>query len=226
MTPRVDELLAEIRAALPPVTTPFTRADRADRVYEGYLFAQVIAAAAECGAEVVFKDRDGDEVRDLVFRGAPGSLYTWSRFTYAVLYLGQARPVEVHLRVKVQGRVLACESDVLLIDMQAASDSRDKKKLPKPSGCVLTVEGKHYLGPLPRDEVMQYRGVRSEFPSTMTSLFVANSFSVPANQCLSGLKQPYELGVMPRTRFQQHLRSQIREALRRHVIKFDFSHRM
>ena len=227
MTTPVDDLLAEIRAVLPRVTTPFTRADRADRVYEGYLFAQVVASAAECGGEVTFEDGRCNEVKDIVFRGAPGVLHSRGRFTHAVLYLGQARPVEVHLRVKVLGKAFESESDVLLIDRQAATDSRNKGELPKPAGCLLTIEGKFYTVPLPRDEAVQYLGVRSQFPPSMASLFAANNcFAAKANQCLSASKHPYEFGVMPDTRFQQYVRSQVRETLRRHVVKYDINHRM
>lgn len=227
MTTPVDDLLAEIRAVLPRVTTPFTRADRADRVYEGYLFAQVVATAAECGGEVSFEDGWRNEVKDVVFRGAPGLLHSRGRFTHAVLYFGQARPVEVHLRVKVQGKGLARESDILLIDSQAAIDSRTKGELPKPGGCLLTIEGKFYTVPLPLDEADQYLGVRAQFPASMASLFAANDcFATKANQCLSALKHPYEFGVMPDTRFQQYVRSQMRETLRRHVVKYDVNHRM
>ena len=54
------------------MTTPFTRADEADRIYEGFLFAQVIATAAECEGRVTYEDCYEKEVQDLVLLGAPG----------------------------------------------------------------------------------------------------------------------------------------------------------
>lgn len=60
-----------------------------------------------------------------------------------------------------------------------------------------------------------------------TTLFAANNrFAAKANQCLSASKHPYEFGVVPDPRFQQYVRSQVRETLRRHVVKYDISHRM
>jgi hypothetical protein len=130
--------------------------------------------------------------------------------------------------VKVRSRTFESESDVLIIDTNAARESRRKQRLPSPANCILTVEGKYYLIPLPREEALQYLGVRSNFPSTMASLFVTNSFSPKANQCLAqkAAALPYEFGVMPATRFQAYVRAHIRAALRRHVLRFDFGHRM
>ncbi|MFI5914596.1 hypothetical protein [Dactylosporangium sp. NPDC051541] len=110
----------------------------------------------------------------------------------------------------------------MIVDTKVARDCRDKGQLPKANGCVLTVECKYYLAALPRDEALNYLGVRSGFPATMASLFVCNLFSPRANQVLSGSRQPYEFGVLPGTRFQQYTRAHIREAMRRHVIAFDF----
>jgi hypothetical protein len=136
-----------------------------------------------------------------------------------------ARPVEVHLRVKARGKNLESESDILILDTKVARDSRRKGELPAASGCVLAIECKYFLAGLPRDEALQYMGVRTAYPS-MPSLFVANIFSPKANQCLSNQKWPYEFGVMPDTRFQRHVRSHIREALKRFLIKFDYDHRI
>ena len=222
MSSRVDDLLAELSAAMPHVSTPYTTADRADRVYEVYLFAQVIAAAADGGAVVEFEDHDERPVKDLILRGAPGVLHRRGRFTHALLRIGTARPVEVHLRVKVQGKTIASESDVLLLDTKNARDCRAKQQLPKAAGCVLSIEGKYYLTALPADEAFHYLGVRSSFPPSLTSLFASNSFSPRANQCLSGSRLPYELGVLPNTRFQNYTRAHIRETLRRYVARFDF----
>jgi len=227
MTSRVEELLTELEAALDGVSTPFTAADTADRVYEGYVFSQVIAAAAEAGAIVTYEDRDEHEIKDLVFRGAPGVVHSRGRrFTHAVLRFGTARPVQEHLRVKARGRSLESESDILILDTKAARDSRRKGELPTASGCVLTIECKYFATGLLRDEALHYMGVRSGFPPSMPSLFVANTFSPKANQCLSALKSPYEFEVMPDTRFQGHMRSHIREALKRFVIKFDYGYRI
>lgn len=166
MTDPVGALLTELADAMQGVTTPFTRADEADRIYEGYLFAQVIATAAECGGRVTYEDCYEKEVQNLVFRGAPGVIHARRRsFTHAVLYFGAARPVEVHLRVKVQWKNFDGESDVLLIDTKAARECRDKQQLPKPSGCVLTIEGKYYPLGVPRFRGAQVRRHASELPA-------------------------------------------------------------
>jgi hypothetical protein len=228
VTDLVGDLLTELADAMQGVTTPFTRADEADRIYEGYLFAQVIATAAECGGRVTYEDCYEKEVQDLVLRGAPGVLHARRRsFTHAVLYFEAARPIEVHLRVKVQWRNFDGESDVLLIDTKAARDSRDKRQLPKPSGCVLTIEGKYYPLGVPRDEALKYVGMRRSFPPSMASLFVTNTFSTHANKCLSHAKRlPFEFGAMPGTRFQTYVRAHIREVFKGWVAGFDFGHQV
>ncbi|GIF48191.1 hypothetical protein DFJ67_3522 [Asanoa ferruginea] len=227
MTDPVGALLTELADAMQGVATPFTRADAADRIYEGFLFAQVIATAAECGGRVIYEDCYEKEVQDLVFRGAPGVIHGRGRrsFTHAVLYFGAARPIEVHLRVKVQWKNFDGESDVLLIDTNAARHSRDKRQLPKPSGCVLTIEGKYYPLGVPRDEALKYVGMRRSFPPSMASLFVTNSFSTHARKCLSHANRlPFEFGAMPGTRFQTYVRAHIREAFKAWVAEYDFGH--
>ncbi|WP_155374782.1 hypothetical protein [Catellatospora vulcania] len=228
MTDPIGDLLTELADAMQGATTRFTRADEADRVYEGYLFAQVIAAAAECGGRVTYEDCYEKEVQVLVFRGAPGVIHARRRpFTHAVLYFGAARPVEVHLRVKVQWKNFDGESDVLIIDTKAARDSRDKQQLPKPTGCVLTIEGKYYPLGVPRDEALKYVGMRRSFPSSMASLFVTNAFSPHANKCLSHAKGlPFEFGAVPGTRFQTYARAHIREAFKSWAADFDFGYRI
>lgn len=228
MTDPVGDLLAELANAMQGVTTPFTRSAEADRVYEGYLFAQVVATAAECGGRIAYEDCYEKEVQVLVFRGAPGSIHARRRlFTHAVLYFGDARPIEVHLRVKVQSKSFDAESDILLIDTKAARVCRDRAQLPKASSCVLTIEGKYYLLGVSRDEALKYVGVRAYFPRTMPSLFVSNSFSPLANKCLSQAAgpPPFEFGVMPGTRFQSYVRAHIRDAFKAWVCRFDFGHR-
>ncbi|MGW9192512.1 hypothetical protein [Micromonospora chersina] len=228
MTDPVGALLTELADAMQGVTTPFTRADEADRIYEAYLFAQVIATAAECGGMVTYEDCNEKEVQELVLRGAPGVIHARRRpFTHAVLRFGAARPIEVHLRVKVQWKNFDAESDVLLIDTKAARSSRDKQQLPKPSGCVLTVEGKYYPLGVPRDEALKYVGVRNSFPPSMASLFVTNAFSPHANKCLSHAgRLPFEFGVVPGTRFQTYVRAHIRQAFMKWVAGFDLGHRV
>ncbi|WP_018721700.1 hypothetical protein [Salinispora fenicalii] len=228
MTDPVGALLTELADAMQSVTTPFTRADEADRIYEGYLFAQVIAAAAECGGRVTYEDCYEREVRDLVLRGAPGVIHARKRpFTHAVLYFGAARPIEVHMRVKVRSKNFDGESDVLLIDTKAARNSRDTQQLPKPPGCVLTIEGKYYPLGVPRDEALKYIGMRNSFPQSMASLFVTNSFSTHANKCLIHAQRlPFEFGAVPGTRFQTYVRAHIREVLKRWVGRFDLAHRV
>ncbi|MFI5492386.1 hypothetical protein [Actinoplanes sp. NPDC051859] len=93
-----------------------------------------------------------------------------------MLRFGQARPLEVHIRVTVKGRTFECEFDVLVIDTHMAQDGRDKNKLPTASGCVFSIECKYYVSPLPKDEAVNYLGVRDQFPK-MASLFITNSFS-------------------------------------------------
>ncbi|MEU4161726.1 hypothetical protein [Actinoplanes sp. NPDC026670] len=226
MTAAVTQLLAELAAAMPTVRTPFTTADRAERVYEAYIFAQVVASAAECGALISYENGSEAQVKDLLLRGAPGALHVRDRgFTHALLQFGNARPIEMHVRVKVQGKSFASESDILLLDTKTARESRDKRKLPAAVGCLLSIECKYYLVPLPRDEAIHYLGVRSNLSAKMQSLFVTNSFSAPANQCLGGEPWPYEFGVLPGTRFQQYVRAHIRQIVKRFIVTFDLSHR-
>jgi hypothetical protein len=112
---------------------------------------------------------------------------------------------------------------VLLIDTKAARDSRDKQQLPRPSGCVLTIEGKYYLLGVPRDEALKYVGMRNSFPPSMASLFVTNTFSPHANKCLSHAKRlPFEFDAVPGTRFQTYVRAHIREVFKKWVATFDF----
>lgn len=225
MSDAVMEMLAELNAAMAGVTVPFTTASAADNVYEAYVFSLVVAAAAESGGRITYCDRYDIEVKDLVFRGSPGLLHARGRrFTHAVIRFGQAPPIEVHLRVKVRGGSGSHgECDILIIDSHTADTSRRRDEAPPGGSCLLAIECKYYLVPLPIEAATAFSG-RCGDRSKLAALFAANRTSPQISQFLWNKKWMFELGLLPSTRQVAYLKALVRETFKRYTGKHDPGH--
>ncbi|MGW3610579.1 hypothetical protein ACWD6N_11925 [Micromonospora sp. NPDC005163] len=228
MSEHVDGMLRELEANLDAATHPFTSASIADRVYEAYVFSLVVAAALDAGAAVSYREGNGKEVTDLVFRGAPGVIYSSDpQWTFAVLGFGNAPPLEVHVRVKIIGGKTRTEGecDVLILDHHAAASSRYRSKSPPASKCLAVIECKFYPGPLPVSLAREFAQLCHDRGNNVVGYFVSNQRSAMVCQTLAATPNAVcEFGVLPGTRQKGHLTTLLREAFKRHVAPQDPTH--
>jgi hypothetical protein len=230
MTSTVEELLDAIDRSLAGTTHPYTSAMKADRIYEAYVFCLVVDAAAEAGARVVFRNAMDQDVTDLVFRGAPGVLYARTGgWTHALVSFGQAPPLEIHLRVNLEGKSTKtdAECDVLIIEHHAAFESRRDGVSPKSSRCIGVVECKYYSGQLPPGLAREFAQLCNDRGKPHVGFFVSNQFAAMAGKILATVGNArWEFEVLPGRRQQPHLMSLLREVFKHWVAPYDPDHRM
>jgi hypothetical protein len=229
MTPETAGLLAALDTNLAGLSLPFTSEADADRIYEAYIFALVIAAATEAGATVHYRQGSGKEVTDLDFRGSPGLLHSSdTRWTFAVLDFARAPLLEVHIRVKVTGGRANTESecDILILDQHTAGTSRVKRQSPQATKCLAIIECKFYSTTLPvalgREFAYLCRDRRS-----VTGYFVANQHGSQVWRILGNEPNAIcEFGVRPGSRQAAHLATLLREAFKRHLVRHNPDHQV
>jgi len=221
--PTTAALLDQIRQSLVGAALSYTSASAANDVYEGYLFALAVTTAARHRAVVWFETVAGRLTNDLVFRTSPGRIYSRTHdYTHAVLRLGAAPELEVHLGVRVVGKSgVLHECDLLILPKDTADQCRANSADPKSSACVLAVECKYYVSPMPLGMARGFIGLRTDVSPTTT--FVANTGS-PSVAKLLGARAAgqYELGLIPAATAQiDGFGQMVRNALRTYVSKHD-----
>lgn len=217
------DLLQEIRALLQAGTIAYTSESAVDDVYEGFIFAQVVATARSIPtASVHFADGNSEPTKDLVFRLSPGRLYSSnSTFTHAVIELGPGiPPLEAHIGVKVRGSTeVEHECDVLVLSSEEADRCRQNRTSPQAGKCLLAVECKYYTNPLELSLARGFTGLKSDLGNIRYALFAANRGSPNVKKFLSGRNLHHELTILPNTPSVPDLRWHIREAFKKHGSK-------
>lgn len=222
MTLPVD-LLAELRSLLGTASTSYSSASQTCDLYEGFLFALVVSTARDRGARVTFEDVHGRPTTDLIFRTSPGRLSSKRRdYTHAVLAFGTAPPVEVHVGVKVQGNSgVEHECDVLVLDAAEAQVCRQIGASPHSRRSLLAIECKFYTSSLPLHQARGFAGLKTDLGQT-DAIFVANTNSASAVKFLNHKRNlTQEFDALPASTQIAPLRSHIREAFKKHVLKYD-----
>lgn len=216
-------LLTELRSLLAVASMSYSTASEPNDLYEGFLFALVVSTARDRGARVTFQDVHGRPAADLIFRTSPGRLSSTRRnYTHAVLEFGSVPPLEVHIGVKVEGNSgVEHECDVLILDAAEAQVCRQVGASPQTRRCLLAIECKFYTSNLPLHQARAFAGLKTDLGRTDT-IFVANANSASAARFLnhkSNLTQEFD--ALPKSAQIEHLRSHIREAFKKHVLKYD-----
>jgi hypothetical protein len=220
---RASDLLDELEALLQAGAISYDSSSAAHDVYEGYIFALVVATARASRANVYFETVHGAMTNDLVFRTSPGRLYSTAQdYTHAVIQFGQIAPVlEVHVGVLVQGNSgVEHECDVLVLEAEEARTCRQVRASPRTRACILAVECKYYLAHLPLSMARGFAGLKDDLGNTH-AIFAANTTSNSVKKYLSHRKLTQEFDAIPGSREVEHLRTHIREAFKAHVNRYD-----
>jgi hypothetical protein len=224
----VNDLLRELRTHL-GVAVSYTTKSQADDVYEGFLFAQVVATARRSGAAIHYEDVHGNKVNRMEFRTSPTRLYSTRRdYTHAVITFGQAPTLEAHVGVQVQGASgVLHECDVVVLDAGEAALCRRRRANPRAFKCLLAIECKYYTASgLELGLARGFAGLSADLGSNVRPLFVANIASDSVTKYLVGRKIDRELNVVPGAPEIDGVQHLIREAFKTHVGKGDPSYRI
>lgn len=216
----VEALLSEVRTLLATNRISYHSASQAWDVYEGFLFALVVATAGRHGATVTYENVNGASVSDLVFRTSPGHLYSVTRpYTHAVVRFNGAPPLEVHVGVRVQGSSgVLHECDVLVLPAEEAALSRAQQIAPRGSQCVLVIECKYYTANLGIGHARNFEGLRADI-RTQDELFVSNISAPSVVKYLDARGREFERNVLPNSPQAGYVQAEIRRAFKGYLSK-------
>jgi hypothetical protein len=219
----INTLLAEIRTHLQAGAISYSSASAANDVYEGFLFALIIATARDSNATISYENVHGTPTTDLIFRTNPGRIYSTAHdYTHAIIRFGPNVPtLEAHVGVFVKGTSgVQHECDVAVVDALEAQACRNTGVPPRASKCLLAVECKYYLSTLPLGVARGFAGLKRDFAKPKL-IFASNNTSDRVNTYLNHHNLIQEFRAIPGSREVIHLRTHIREAFKSHVSHYD-----
>jgi hypothetical protein len=160
-----DDLIAGIEEVISTAASiGYERPSDTNDVYENYVWKLCLLAAERNIAAVRFETVHGAEATRLVFRTAPGAIYSTTQdFTHAVLEFPDCPPLEVHVGVKVTGisRVLH-ECDVAVIERAEAQLCRLEQVHPRASKVLIAAECKFYASAIQLNLGRGFLGLTSD----------------------------------------------------------------
>jgi hypothetical protein len=215
----IDDLLADLTAAIGGRATTYNTRSAAWDVYEGFVFGLVVRAAVAAGGTATYEDVHGNPATTrLVFRTSPGMLHSTAHdYTHAVINLPDCDPLEVHVGVRVQGRSgVLHECDVLVLPSTEAVLARTKSVAPRGARSLLAVECKYYTSYLSLYLARGFHGLHSDL-GLKHPFFVANIRAARIERYLSYHHRRWENGVMPSTSEATYLEGLIRDAFKQHI---------
>lgn len=143
-------MLPTIRAALSTASSlGYASSTAAHDVYEGYVLALLLQAAAAEGWSAELRDGSDNRTTAAIFRLGPGRLPS-GNFTHVRLTKAGKVELEAHIGVKVRGAsALAHEFDLLLLPAAVATTCRQTNCDPSCADVVVHAEAKYYGGNIP-----------------------------------------------------------------------------
>jgi hypothetical protein len=218
----VSTLVGEISAILGSAQgMNYSAASDANDVFEGYTLAIIVKAARAAGATISFETNDGNVTNNLVFRTAPGDIFSPKRkYTHAIINLPGCPPLEAHIGVKVSGKSgVLHECDVAVIDRHEARVCRTSKVHPRASKVLIAAECKFYASTLQLGLARGYLGLSEEL-SKQDRLLVTNTTSDSAAKMITYHKAGWEFGLSSPTSPQAaDLEAKFKQALRNYVAR-------
>lgn len=190
-------------------------------VYENYVWTLALQAASYHDATISYQTVDGATTTSLVFRTAPGAIYSSnSQYTHAVLSFPDCPPLEVHVGVRITGksRVLH-ECDVAVIDGDEADLCRREQVHPRASKVLIAVECKFYTTAIQLHLGRGFLGLTNDI-LRKDRYFVTNGASTSVNKLITYHQTEWEFGVLPKTRAADALVHSFARAFRNYRARF------
>lgn len=195
-----SSLLRDIKAELENTINPDlkTGKEAGDR-FKFYIFSIVVKAARNEGALVYYKDVDKNNPETLVFRRRAGQLYDSTQaYTHAVIEFPNKPPLEIHMGVKVHGRLrVLYDCDICVLYKIEADACRNNRREPRTSRILLAVDCQHYASELKLEFAQAFLSLASELRVAGECYFVSNSESEVAAKLLASRKRKWECDIVP-----------------------------
>ena len=214
---RIDDLLTELENTVGNRGVSYNSSSAAWDIYEGYAFALVIRAAVAAGGYIDYRDRDGNQVNNLLFRTSPGMLYSRTHpYTYAVITFPGCDPLELHLGVRIQGKSgVLHECDVLVLSAEEAQLSRDQDVAPRGSRSLIAIECKYYASYLSLGLARGFHGLHADL-GVKYPFFITNLRAQRIERYLTYHNRSWETMVFPNSREAIYFEGQLREAFKKY----------
>jgi hypothetical protein len=167
--------------------------------FKFYIFNIIVKAARNEGAFVYYKDVLKRNPETLVFRRRAGQIYDLTQpYTHAVIEFEQKPPLEIHLGVKIHGRLrVLYDCDVCVLYKMEADSCRTNKREPRASRIFLAIDCQHYVSELRLEFAQAFIAFSSELRVAGDCYFVSNSASNPVAKLLASRKRKWEYDIVP-----------------------------
>lgn len=167
--------------------------------FKFYIFNIIIKAARNEGALVYYQDVLKRNPETLVFRRRAGQIYDLTQpYTHAVIEFEQKPPLEIHLGVKIHGRLrVLYDCDVCVLYKMEAESCRTNQREPRASRIFMAINCQHYASELRLEFAQTFLAFSSELRVAGDCYFVSNSSSPAVGKLLASRKRKWEYDIVP-----------------------------
>jgi hypothetical protein len=193
-------LIQEIKTQLEQALSPEIQTQRQTaNLFKFYILSIIIQAARNEGALVYFKDVLKRDPEVLTFRHRAGQIYDRTQpYTHGVIEFENKPPLEIHLSVKVHGRLrMLYDCDICVLYKMEAESCRENQREPRASRILIAVDCHHYTTPLKLELAQAFLAFSSELRVAGNCYFVSNSESETVAKLLASRKRKWETGITP-----------------------------
>lgn len=199
-----DDLLAAIRAVLPPGGVVLIESAELSDLFETYVLTGLIQAAEADGWTVSLHGLNEAPTQRALFRRSPGNIYAGpssQNFTHFVLTKASVPALEAHIGIKVTGKSgVEHECDVALLPQDTVRFCRRHHVHPRSRRLILSAECKFLAGNVPLYLARGFVGLDTELNSQYGEChFVVNTSSLHAMKMLARQKRRPHDDVRPGT---------------------------
>jgi hypothetical protein len=167
--------------------------------FKFYIFNIIVKAARNEGALVYYKDVLKRNPETLVFRRRAGQIYDLTEpYTHAVIEFDQKPPLEIHIGVKIHGRLrVLYDCDICVLYKMEADSCRTNKREPRASRIFLAIVCQYYASELRLELAQAFIAFSSELRVAGDCYFVSNSASNSVAKLLASRKRKWEYDIIP-----------------------------
>jgi hypothetical protein len=194
-----DQLIAEIEQIISAASAAgYANPLATNDIYENYVWALCLRAAAAQTAAISFQNVMEEPASTLVFRTAPGAIYsTEHEYTHALVEFAGCPELELHVGIKVIGKSSVLhECDVAVVDRDEARLCRANRVHPRASKVLIAAECKFYTSPIKLELGRGFLGLTSDI-HRRERYFVTNNKSPSVTKLIAHHQSEWEFGVLP-----------------------------
>lgn len=158
-------------------TSTLTSSTRIDKIYEIYVISLVLKTLQNLGAQISIRDINNNVTNNLVFRLAPGAIWSPTNNAGFINFLYNGNEYELQNGVRIQGKSKVLhEADISIIEKDEAVNCRQNQIHPRSSKVKLLIECKFYGNNLPLNLGREFLGLSTEFNGRIKTI-TSNSSS-------------------------------------------------